>query len=65
MSRGRTLLSLTGNSVSLEQIFLRLTEAADNDEARRMLGYGVTEVTEDFVPETEEITEIKEEGDEE
>ena len=65
VSRGKTLLSLTGNSVSLEQIFLRLTEAADNDEARRMLGYGITEVTEDFVPETEEITEIKEEGDEE
>lgn len=49
VDRGKTLLSLTSNSVSLEQIFLRLTEAADNNEARRMLGYGeevVEEVTE-------------------
>ena len=38
VSRGKTLLSLTSNKVSLEQIFLRLTEAADNDEAKRMLG---------------------------
>lgn len=37
-SRGRTLLSLTSNKVSLEQIFLRLTEAADNDEAKQLLG---------------------------
>ena len=36
--RGKTLLSLSSNDISLEQIFLRLTEAADNDEARRMLG---------------------------
>lgn len=36
--RGRTVLSFTGNNLSLEQVFLRLTEAADNDEARRMLG---------------------------
>lgn len=35
--RGRTLLSLADNSLSLEQVFLRLTEA-DNNEARRMLG---------------------------
>ena len=38
VSRGKTLLSLTSNKVSLEQIFLRLTEAADNDETKRMLG---------------------------
>ena len=31
-------MSLTSNKVSLEQIFLRLTEAADNDEAKRLLG---------------------------
>ena len=37
-ARGRTLLSLTSNKVSLEQIFLRLTETADNDEAKRLLG---------------------------
>ena len=44
VSRGKTLLSLTSNKVSLEQIFLRLTEAADNDEAKRMLG--ITDKTE-------------------
>ena len=38
VSRGKTLLSLTSNSATLEQIFLRLTETADNDEARRLLG---------------------------
>lgn len=44
VSRGKTLLSLNGNGASLEQVFLRLTEASDNDEARRMLGF--TEQTE-------------------
>lgn len=38
VSRGKTLLSLTSNNASLEQVFLKLTEVADNDEARRMLG---------------------------
>ncbi len=38
VSRGKTLLSLTSNKLSLEQVFLRLTGAADNDEAKRMLG---------------------------
>ena len=38
VSRGRTILSLTSNNASLEQVFLRLTETADNDEARRLLG---------------------------
>ncbi len=38
VSRGKTLLSLTSNDLSLEQVFLRLTEVADNNEARRMLG---------------------------
>lgn len=38
VSRGKTLLSLTSNKLSLEQVFLRLTGAADNDEARMMLG---------------------------
>lgn len=37
-SAGDTLLSFTGNQISLEQVFLRLTDATDNDEARRMLG---------------------------
>ena len=55
VDRGKTLLSLTGNSVSLEQIFLRLTEAPDNDEARRMLGYSA-----EPQPQAEEA-EVKEE----
>lgn len=38
VSRGKTLLSLTSNKMSLEQIFLKLTGAVDNDEARRILG---------------------------
>lgn len=37
--RKKPLLSLSSNSASLEQIFLRLTEAANNDEARKMLGF--------------------------
>ena len=36
--RGKTILSLTNNGMSLEQIFLRLTELGDNNEARKMLG---------------------------
>ena len=37
--RGKTILSLTNNGMSLEQIFLRLTELGDNNEARKMLGF--------------------------
>ena len=40
---GKTLLSYSSNGISLEQIFLSLTEAGDNDEARRMLGMGIDE----------------------
>ena len=36
--RKKPLLSLTSNSLSLEQMFLKLTQAPNNDEARRMLG---------------------------
>ncbi len=54
VSRGKTLLLLTSNNASLEQIFLRLTEVADNDEARRMLG---TEPVEETAEETEIIAE--------
>ncbi|MDO4608064.1 MAG: ATP-binding cassette domain-containing protein [Clostridia bacterium] len=36
--RKKQLLSLTSNRLTLEQIFLKLTQAIDNDEARRMLG---------------------------
>ncbi len=48
---GKTLLSFSSNAVSLEQIFLRLTEAADNDEARRLLG------TDDLTEENKESEE--------
>ncbi|MCQ2440273.1 MAG: ABC transporter ATP-binding protein [Clostridia bacterium] len=37
VSRGKTLLSLTDNTLSLEQVFLRLTEA-DDDELKIILG---------------------------
>lgn len=37
VSRGKTLLSLTDNTLSLEQVFLRLTEA-DDDELKNLLG---------------------------
>ena len=67
-ARGKTLLSLSSNDISLEQIFLRLTEAADNDEARRMLGLQTDdEVTVEEAPPIEiEIVEAeeKEEGEE-
>ncbi len=43
-SRGKTLLSLQSNKISLEQVFLRLTEEAGNfEEARRLLGFNDTE----------------------
>jgi len=42
VSRGKTLLSLTSNKLSLEQIFLRLTESSDNDAARALLGTAPT-----------------------
>ena len=60
--RGKTLLSLSSNDISLEQIFLRLTEAADNDEARRMLGLQTDdEVTVEEAPPIEiEIVEAEE-----
>lgn len=50
---GKTLLSLNLSGLSLEQVFLRLTEAADNDEARRMLG-----IDEETAVETEENTDV-------
>ncbi|MBQ6714768.1 MAG: ATP-binding cassette domain-containing protein [Clostridia bacterium] len=68
VERGKTLLSLQSNELSLEQIFLRLTET-DNDEARRQLG--ATEETAEEASEeisetsAEEKTEINEsEGEE-
>lgn len=38
-SRGKTLLSLSSNQISLEQVFLRLTEAGSYEEARKLLGF--------------------------
>ncbi len=40
--RGKVLLSFSANNLSLEQIFLRLTEAS-NDQARKMLGFNEEE----------------------
>ena len=61
VSRGKTMLSLTSNKLSLEQVFLRLTGAADNTEARMMLGLEEeeTEATADE-PELEATEEAKE-----
>lgn len=61
VSRGKTLLSLTSNKLSLEQIFLRLTEVADNSEAKELLGI-VEEA--DITEDTEVVTEITEEKEE-
>ena len=36
--RKKSLLSLTSNRLTLEQIFLKLTQAPNNQEARKMLG---------------------------
>ena len=44
---GKTLLLLLPSAISLEQIFLRLTEASDNDEARKMLGIYDDETTDE------------------
>ncbi len=57
VSRNKTLLSLTSNKVSLEQVFLRLTEATDNNEARRMLGIEEVAETVEELTEEPEITE--------
>lgn len=45
--RKKPLLSLTSNSLSLEQMFLKLTQAPNNDEARRMLGIKTEDVISD------------------
>ncbi len=39
VSRGKSVLSLTTNKLSLEQVFLRLTEAGSYEESRKLLGY--------------------------
>ncbi len=67
VSRGKTMLSLTSNKLSLEQVFLRLTGAADNNEARMMLGLeaedsqaAVEEMDIEFVEDVEEAKEAEE-----
>ena len=50
---GKTLLSYSKGGISLEQVFLRLTEAADNNEARRMLGIDVQDNSEEVIEESE------------
>ena len=59
VSRGKIMLSLTNNSASLEQVFLRLTEASDIDEAKRMLGVEL----QNEKSENEEKEEIENDGD--
>lgn len=54
-SKGKKLLMLSNNKISLEEIFLRLTEAADNNEAKKLLGIE----SEDYF----ETDETEEEGD--
>ena len=44
--RGKTALSLSDNRLSLESIFLKLTEVADNSEAKKLLGVAEEEKTE-------------------
>ena len=51
VSRGRTILSLTSNKISLEQVFLRLTEAGSYEESRKLLGFN--EETTEYVKEEE------------
>ncbi len=58
--RGKTILSLSDNRLSLERIFLKLTEVSDNSEAKRLLG--LTEESKEENKETEFETE--ESGDE-
>lgn len=60
---GGALLSLSSNEMTLEQIFLRLTDAADNDEARRLLGIGNSAREE--ISDTDKEAEIQEETEEE
>lgn len=55
--RGKTILNLSDNRLSLERIFLKLTEVSDNSEAKRLLG-----ITEEEKTEAENETE--ESGDE-
>lgn len=63
--RGRVLLSLSDNTLSLEQIFLRLTEVSDNTEARRMLGIEQAEEAVSAEHEKVDLSKIEIENEEE
>ncbi len=39
VSRGKSILSINTNKLSLEQVFLRLTETGSYEESRKLLGY--------------------------
>lgn len=47
VSEGKLLLSLNDNKMSLEQVFLRLTETSDNTKARKLLGISEEEAKEE------------------
>ncbi len=59
IAKGKAILSFSSNEMSLEQIFLRLTDAENNDEARRLLGTDKSvDAAQDGNTTTEEVTEI-------
>lgn len=58
--RKKQLLSLTSNRLTLEQIFLKLTQAPNNDEARKMLGLD-EKMAEDVVDVSSVVIEMPEE----
>ncbi len=59
--RKKQLLSLTSSRLTLEQIFLKLTQAPNNDEARKMLGLYTTAEESVLEEETGIIIEMPEE----
>ena len=62
--RKKQLLSLTSSRLTLEQVFLKLTQAASNEDARRMLGFDDSKnevVPEDIIIEiTQDVKEDEE-----
>lgn len=59
--RKKQLLLLTSNRLTLEQIFLKLTQTTNNDEARRMLGLEKIDESEEDTDTTGIIIEMPEE----
>ena len=63
--RKKTLLSLTSSRLTLEQIFLKLTQAPNNEAARKMLRLDEADVKETPISSTPDIViEIPQENDE-